>query len=42
MYDKQKIEQMVSAVRSALRNDPVSKVSDHFAAYFDELGVAVV
>jgi len=42
MYDKQKIEQMVSAVRSALRNDPVSKVSDHFAAYFDELGVTVV
>jgi hypothetical protein len=41
MYDKQKIEEMVSTVRNALVDERVSQITDHFAGYFDELGITV-
>jgi hypothetical protein len=41
MYDKPKIEALVSAVRRAATANCVLQVAEHFAAYFDELGITV-
>jgi hypothetical protein len=41
MYDKSRIALLMSAVRSALSDPFVLEVSDHFAGYFDELGITI-
>jgi len=41
MYDGSKIEAVVSAVRKVATADCVLQVSEHFAVYFDELGITV-
>jgi hypothetical protein len=41
MYDHSRIEQLVLALRSALSDPCVVGLSDHFAGYFDELGITV-
>lgn len=41
MYDQPKIDELVSAIRSSATADCVQEVSEHFAGYFDELGITV-
>ena len=41
MYDQQRIALLVSALRSTLSDPSVVGVSDHFAGYFDELGITI-
>ncbi|HLX83487.1 MAG TPA: hypothetical protein VKR59_06295 [Terriglobales bacterium] len=40
MYDRSKVEEVVSAVR-AVTTEHAVQVSAHFAGYFDELGITV-
>lgn len=40
MYDRLKVEEVVSAVR-AVTTDHAVQISEHFAGYFDELGITV-
>jgi hypothetical protein len=40
MYDHSKVDELLSAVRSA-KSDHVLRISEHFAGYFDELGITV-
>jgi len=40
MYDRSKVDEVLSAVRSA-ESDHVLRISEHFAGYFDELGITV-
>jgi len=41
MYDQPKINEFVSAIRSGAKSDCVQQVSEHYAVYFDELGITV-
>jgi hypothetical protein len=41
MYDDAKYEEVVSGVRSIASGPSVAEVRDHFAGYFDELGLWV-
>lgn len=41
MYDDPQIAEMVSAVRRVAISDRVLQVEEHFAGYFDELGITV-
>jgi len=41
MYDQPKVDELVSAIRSGAKSDCVQQVSEHFAGYFDELGITV-
>ena len=40
MYDRSKVEEVVSAVR-AVSTEYAVQTSEHFAGYFDELGITV-
>jgi hypothetical protein len=40
IYDRSKVEEIVSAVR-AVTTEHAVQVSEHFAGYFDELGITV-
>jgi hypothetical protein len=40
MYDRSKIEEVLSAVRGVTA-DQVVQISEHFAGYFDELGITI-
>ena len=40
MYDPAKVEEILTAVRGS-KSDCVQQVSEHFAGYFDELGITV-
>jgi hypothetical protein len=42
MYDQSKVAEFVSAVSSAAISNCVLQVSEHFAGYFDELGVTIL
>jgi hypothetical protein len=41
MYDQSKVDELLSAIRSGAKSDCVEKVSEHFAVYFDELGITI-
>src|SRR5438309_784921 len=41
MYDQSKVDELLSAIRSGAKSDCVEKVSEHFAGYFDELGITI-
>jgi hypothetical protein len=41
MYDQPKINEFVLAIRSGAKSDCVEQVSEHYAVYFDELGITV-
>ncbi len=41
MYDQTQVARVVGVVRVTLRSDAVVSVTDHFAGYFDELGITV-
>lgn len=41
MYDQSQIAVLTSAVRTALSDPLVLEVADHFAGYFDELGITI-
>lgn len=41
MYDQSRIAALTSALRSDLSNPFVLEVADHFAGYFDELGITI-
>lgn|ERR1700687_2720532 len=40
MYDPSKVEELLTAVRGS-KSDCVQQISEHFAGYFDELGITV-
>ena len=40
MYDPAKVEEILTAVRGS-ESDCVQQISEHFAGYFDELGITV-
>ena len=41
MYDRSQVEVFTKTIRTALNDPCVVDVSDHFAGYFDELGITV-
>jgi hypothetical protein len=41
MYDQPRINEFVSAICSSANSDCVEQVSEHYAGYFDELGITV-
>jgi hypothetical protein len=41
MFDQSRIVALMSALRSALSDPLVLEVTDHFAGYFDELGITI-
>jgi hypothetical protein len=41
MYDQSQAETLVAVVREAVAHSGVVEVSDHFAGYFDELGITI-
>jgi hypothetical protein len=41
MYDKSKIVRLMARVREVANQPFVLTVSDHFAGYFDELGITI-
>jgi hypothetical protein len=41
MHNQAKIDELVSAVRHVAASERVVEVSEHFAGYFDELGITV-
>lgn len=42
MYDQEQVAGVIEDVRNALASDAVLSVTDHFAGYFDELGITVL
>jgi hypothetical protein len=41
MYDKNRVEEIVTALRHRLSGPIVVDIKEHFAGYFDELGITV-
>ena len=41
MHNQSKIDELVSAVRNVAASNWVLQVAEHFAGYFDELGITV-
>ena len=41
IYDRSKIEEVLSAVHGVTA-DQVVQISEHFAGYFDELGITIL
>jgi hypothetical protein len=41
MYNRSQVAVFTTAIRAALRDPSVLDVSDHFAGYFDELGITI-
>jgi len=42
MYDKNRMDEIMTALRQILSGPKVVEIKEHFAGYFDELGVTVV
>ena len=42
MYDGSQVKQLVARVREAAERSCVLQVSEHFAGYFDELGITIL
>ena len=41
MYDRSQVALLTTAIRTAISDPSVLEVSDHFAGYFDELGITI-
>jgi hypothetical protein len=41
VYDRQRIEEIITALRRLLSGPHVVEIKEHFAGYFDELGITV-
>ena len=42
VYDRSQVNAFTTAIRAALSDPNVVDVSDHFAGYFDELGITIM
>lgn len=41
MYDQHRVALLVTAIRSTLSDPSVVGISDHFAGYFEEVGITI-
>jgi hypothetical protein len=41
VYDQQSVERLIDRIRAAAAHPCVTEVVEHFAGYFDELGITV-